>query len=207
MIVPTKTERISALPKLKLNSHPMTILSVLRHLRIHPVRPSRDPARQVVHLAESCLLQEGHRLGTASAHLAVHDYLAAGVQFIYALRQIIQGDQIATDVADLVLVRLAHIEHEQILFRVQTPLQIFHLYLGNSAAYGLLLSSNAAKLVVVYQLGNRGMRAADRAIWILTQFQFAELHSQSIHQQQAANEGLAHTKDQLDHFRSLHHSN
>ena len=91
--------------------------------------------------------------------------------------------------------RLAHIEHEQIFFRVQTPLQIFHLNLGNTVAHGLLLSTDAAKLVVVYQLRDSGMRTAHRAIRILPQLQFAKLHAQRVNQQQPPDQRLAYTQD------------
>jgi hypothetical protein len=54
-------------------------LSVLRHLRIHTLRPSGNPAGKIVNFAKSRLLQERDRLGAASAHFAVDDDFAAGV--------------------------------------------------------------------------------------------------------------------------------
>ncbi len=50
------------------------------------------------------------------------------------------------------------------------------------------------------------MRSASRAIGILAQLEFAELHVQRIDQQQPANQRLALAQDQLDDFRRLHHA-
>src|SRR5271170_7262597 len=112
----------------------------------------------------------------------------------------------SANVADLIFVRLAHIEDEEILFRIQPPLQLFYLNLRNPVAHRFFLPANAAKFVVVYQLRDRGMRAADRAIGILAQLEFAELHAQRVDQQQAADERLTHAENQLDHFGGLHHA-
>src|SRR5579875_2715167 len=49
------------------------------------------------------------------------------------------------------------------------------------------------------------MRSADWAVWIFAQLQFAELHSQCIDQQQAANEWFTLAEDQLDDLRCLNH--
>ena len=145
-----------------------------------------------MHLLKSRLLKEGHGLSAAPTHLAVHHDLAARVEFVHPLRQIVQRNQVSANIADLVFVRLAHIEHEQVFFRVQAPLQIFHLNLGNTVAHRLLLSTNAAKLVVVYQLRDCRMRTADGAVGILPQLQLAEFHSQRVDQQQSSDERIAY---------------
>ncbi len=41
------------------------VASVLRHLGIHPIRPSQNAACQIADLAEACLAQEVHGLGAA----------------------------------------------------------------------------------------------------------------------------------------------
>ena len=50
------------------------------------------------------------------------------------------------------------------------------------------------------------MRAAGRAIGILAQLEFAELHVQRIDQQQPADQRLAFAQNQLDDFGRLHHA-
>src|SRR5579864_1250475 len=182
-------------------------LSVLWHFRIYTIGPCIDPASQVQNLLETRLLQECNCLGAASAHFAMDHNFAAGIQLVDPLRQIVQRNQVSAQVADLIFMRLAHVENKHVVLLVQTALQFFYLNLRNSVAHRLFLPTNAAKLVVVYQLRYRGMRAAHRAVGVLAKLQFTELHAQGIHQQQAANERFADPKDQFDHFRRLHHAN
>ena len=62
--------------------------------------------------------------------VAMDDDLAAGVELADALGQVIHRNQVSAEVADLVLVRLAHVEHEQVIAGVEPPLQ----FLGSLAA-------------------------------------------------------------------------
>ncbi len=72
--------------------------SVLRNFRIHAVGPGCNPSSKVVHFSESGLLQEGDGFRAASAHFAVDNDLAAGIQFAHTLRQIVQRNEISADV-------------------------------------------------------------------------------------------------------------
>ena len=63
-------------------------------------------------LLESRLTQKVYRLGAANARTAMGDHLFARIEFAHALRKITEWDQVTTDVADLIFVRLAHIENE-----------------------------------------------------------------------------------------------
>ena len=91
--------------------------------------------------------------------------------------------------------RLAYVENKKILARIQAPLQFFDLHIRVRALHRAFLSANAAKLVVVYQLRYRGMRAARRAIGVLAQLQLAELHAQRVYQQQSSNQRFANAED------------
>jgi hypothetical protein len=51
------------------------------------------------------------------------DDLAAGVEFAEAFGQFVHRNQVSAEVADLVLVRLAHLEHEQVIAGIEPPLQ------------------------------------------------------------------------------------
>ena len=62
---------------------------------------------------------------------------------------------------------------------------------------------DAAKLVVVDQLGHGRIGAADRAIGILAQLQLAEAHGERVDEEQAADQRLAFAEDQLDDFGGL----
>src|SRR5437879_10664833 len=47
------------------------------------------------------------------------------------------------------------------------------------------------------------MRSAHRAIWIFAQLEFAELHSESVKQQQAPHEIIPAAENQFDGFHGL----
>ena len=64
----------------------------------------------------------------------------------------------------------------------------------------------AAELLVVDQLRDRRVRAAHRAVGILAQLQLAEPHPQRVVDQEAANQRLANSGDQLDGFGRLDHA-
>src|SRR5713226_5868389 len=86
--------------------------SVLGNRGIHLIRPRQDPALQVRNLAEAGLAQKRHGVGGALAAAAVCHDLARGVQFVDAPGQLAHRDQVAADLADLRLVRLADVEDE-----------------------------------------------------------------------------------------------
>ena len=135
-----------------------------------------------------------------------HDF-AAGIELMHALRQVAQRDEVSVNVADLVFMWLAHVEDEEIVPGIQPPLQFFYLYFRDACLHCGFLPTNSTKLVVVYQLRDGGMGAAHRAVGILPQLQLAELHAESIDQQQPSDQRLARAQNEFDHFRSLHHSN
>src|SRR5229473_5781054 len=86
--------------------------SILWHFRIYAVGPGQDPAGQVVNFLESGLAEEVHRFGAAHAGAAMGHDLLAGVQFVHPFGQVAERNQMSADVADLIFVRLAHIEDE-----------------------------------------------------------------------------------------------
>src|ERR1700674_1936556 len=110
------------------------------------------------------------------------------------------------DVADLVFVWLAHIENKYVVARIQPALELFNLHICRRVGHRFFLPANAAKLVVVYQLGHRGVCAAHRTVAVLAQLEHAELHVDGIDQQQTSDQRFAFAQDELDDFRGLHHS-
>ena len=141
--------------------------SVLGNLGVDSLRPGIDAAGQVVDLCEPRLAEEVSSLGAASAHLAVDDDLPAGVELADPLWQVIQRDQVAANVADLVLVRLTHIEHKEVIAPVKALLEFFNGDIGHRCWRGGFLSTDPAELIVVDQFRHRRMRSADEAIGIL----------------------------------------
>src|SRR6202000_1134179 len=126
--------------------------------------------------------------------------LAVGIELVEAVRQVAKRNQRRTHVNDLILMRLTHIEDEDIFSGIEAALQFNRRNLRNSVLHGcwFLLWENTTELLVVDQLLDCRMRAANRAVRVFAQLQLAELHGQGIGQKQAANQRLALSKDQLD---------
>ena len=103
---------------------------VLRHLGVHFVRPRRNASGKIQHILKPCLLEELDCFGAASTHLAVGHDLAAGIEFTDALGQVVDGDQVSAQVADLVFVRFAHVENKNVFSSIEPALELFRLDLG-----------------------------------------------------------------------------
>jgi hypothetical protein len=140
------------------------------------------------------------------------DYdFAIGVEFPDAPLHVAQRDQVAANLGNLGFEGLADIEQEKVFAGVALFLELGGGDLGDSvlqlchpgAFDGCWFRDNAAELVVVDQLRNGGVRAADGAVGILAELEFAEAHAQRVDQQQAADEGLALAEDKLDDLGGL----
>ena len=80
-----------------------------------------------MHLLESRLAQEVHRLGAAHAGPAMGDDLFAGIEFVHPIRQFAERNQMSADVADVILVRLANIENVNVVAAIEPLLQVLPL--------------------------------------------------------------------------------
>src|SRR6266403_2966854 len=121
-----------------------------------------------------------------------------------APRKFPEREEMSLQIADLIFVRLADIENEQIIPAIEAGLEFArsnfrHLHGGD----GSFFAAHAAEFVVIDQLGDRAMRTAHRAIWIFAQLEFAEFHSESVKQEQASYEIIPAAKNQLDRFHRL----
>src|SRR5579864_7452477 len=92
---------------------------ILGHLWIYAICPGQNPAGEIMHLLETRLLQEGHGLRTAHAGAAMGNDFPAGIQLMHPIRQITQRDQMPVNIANLILVRLTHVEHEKVFAGIQ----------------------------------------------------------------------------------------
>ena len=101
----------------------------------------------------------------------------------------------SAEIADLVFVGLAHIEHKEIVSGIEALLQFFRCHVQHGSSCPLLLATNAAEMLIVNQLRNCWMVAADRTVGVLAQLQFAKAHGERVHQKQASDERLARTQD------------
>ena len=63
--------------------------------------------------------------------------------------------------------------------------------------------TNATKLLVVDEFPDAGIFSANRALGVLAQLQFAELHSQGIEEKQAAGQGLPLAQNKFNDLGGL----
>ena len=127
-------------------------------------------------------------------------------------------DQRGAEVGDRVLVGLADVEDEDVFLGVEFALELLDgdlrdavddrgvgdgLVAGDFERADLGGLCDAAELVVVDQLGDGRVRAADGAVGVLAQLEGAEVHAERVDQQQAADERLADAEDELDDLGGL----
>ena len=136
-------------PKPKAQSPKPNPLSILRHLGVNSIGPGENSARQVVDSLESSLAQEVHGLGATNTTAAMGHNFLAGVEFVYAVGEIAQWNQVPAEIADLVFVRLADVEYEYIVTAVEALLQFFHLHFRCGHFRSPLFSPNAAEFLIV----------------------------------------------------------
>ena len=119
--------------------------------------------------------------------------LIRGVEFVHALRQFTQWDQLGEgDVANLVLVGLANVDQHELLapvdhlfYSCRINLAIGHCGLRSG---GGRFPRYAAELMIVDQFRDSGMIAAHRAFRVPAQLQLAEAHRQGVIEHQPADQ-------------------
>ena len=115
--------------------------------------------------------------------------------------QVIERYQMSPHVDDLVLVRFADIQDENIIMPVKPGLEFLdgHLMGGRLADSGI----NAAELLVVDELPDGWMVAADGTVRILLELQLTELELQCVKEDQPADQRITAVDDQLDGLNGL----
>src|SRR6266850_262878 len=178
--------------------------SVFWNGRINFVGPRQDSALQVKNFAKSGFAKEIHCLrGALSTPAMRHDF-PGRIQFMHAPRQLAERDEMPLEIADLVFVRLAHIQDKYVVSMIQPRLQLARRDLRHlHRRAGSFFPAHAAEFVVVDKFGDGAMGAAHRAVWIFPQLEFTELHSQRVKEQQAPNKIVTGAKNELDRFHRL----
>src|SRR4028119_1107434 len=180
-------------------------LLVLRDARVDLLAPGGDAALDVVDAPEPGVLQKLDGLRAPAAGLAVDGEVLVLVELREAPRKLAQGHELHADVRDLVLVRLAHVENVYVLAGVHLLLELSDgdlrhaVLLGDGFGLG-----DAAELLVVYELGDGRVLAADGAARVLAELHLAEAHPEGVVEHQTPDEGIADAADQLDRLRRLH---
>src|SRR3989442_9550421 len=182
--------------------------SVLWNGRIHFVGPREDSALEIENLPEAHFTKEIHGFrGALSAPAMRHDF-ARRIQLMHAPRQLAERNEVPLEIADLVFVRLAHIQDKQIVSMIQPRLKLMRRNLRHLHRWaGSFFAAHPAKFVIVNEFGDRAVRAAHRAVRIFPQFEFTELHSQRVEEQQAPREIFSGAKNELDGFHRLNRAN
>src|SRR4249920_67914 len=102
---------------------------VLRLARIDLVGPLENPTLEIPGLTEAGGAQEFNRSRAPPSHLAVDDHLARAVQLVNTSRQIAERDEHGSrNLADLILLRLSHVENKYIVATIELRLQLFNRY-------------------------------------------------------------------------------
>src|SRR5438876_8141461 len=96
---------------------------IFRHGWIDLIGPGQNAAGEVVNLAEPGLLQEIDSFSGAFAAAAMRHDFARRVEFVHAARQLAERNQFTLEIANLVFVRLAHIQNEDVIAFVEARLQ------------------------------------------------------------------------------------
>src|SRR5580692_11345062 len=104
------------------------------HRRIDLFRPSQNAAGEVRNIRESSLLEGQRRLLAAYASFAVDDDFAVLLvcQLGGVALNVTDRNQRRTEIRDLMLMRLADVEDEDIFLRIQLPFQLLHGDLRNA---------------------------------------------------------------------------
>src|SRR5229473_801860 len=138
--------------------------SVLWNGRIHFVGPREDSALEIENFPEACFAQEIHGFrGALSAPAMRHDF-PRRIQLMHAPRQLAERNEVPLEIADLVFVRLAHIQDKYVVSMIQPRLQLARRNLRNlHRRAGSFFAAHTAEFVVVNEFGDRAMRAAHRA--------------------------------------------
>src|SRR5256885_4178009 len=134
---------------------PPAVRSVPRQAWVDIHRPRVNSAAQAAHPRETRRLEDLQRLERTRPVMAVRHDLAMAVQLAEAGRQLGERNQHgAVDAGNLVLVRLAHVDHEQI--GVLVPL-LFQVLRRDLRALVRGVGPDAAERLVVDRAGDGGV--------------------------------------------------
>src|SRR6266511_3746147 len=190
-------------------------VNISRPLRpARPARPARsvrrdapvdrpgvavDAAAEVPGGGEARLPEQREGLGRAAAHLAVDDDRLGLGQLAEPAGQLPERDQLGPGQAvDPPLRRLAHVQQLDPPAVVEDRLQLGRGEGGAERRPLRLVRDHAAEVLVVDQLGDRRVLAADRAVRVLAHPDVLEGQLQRVVDDQPAHQRLADAGDQLD---------
>ena len=145
------------------------------------------PCRFCSFLNPACL-KICKRLRRPLAGLAVQNDLVRRVKLVQALFDRAERDQLrAGNMADGVLIRLPNINQRELVAAVLLGFKLCRRDLfARRQRRAFVAAPDAAELVVVNQMRDGRMLAADRAVRVFADFEFPERHLERVEHQQAA---------------------
>src|SRR5258708_9333967 len=118
---------------------------ILGHAGIDFVGPCQNPALEVQEFFEAGFLQKLNGVSRAFAAAAMDDHLSRTIQFVHAPREFPERNQFSIQVANLIFMRFAHIEYENIVTAILPRFQILCSNFRNAICHrGSLLTATPA---------------------------------------------------------------
>src|SRR5208282_1438628 len=134
----------------------------------------------------------------------MRDNFARAVELIHAARKVSERNQVPAEIANLILVRLANVEDEEVVSAIEPRLQVSRSNLGHGGLRrGSFFAADAAEFRVVDQFGHGGMVPANGTFGILAQFELTETHCERVEEKQPPHEVLAFANNKFERLRRL----
>lgn len=118
-------------------------------------------------------------------------------------REVIYGDYVTVQIANLNFLRLAHIEDKDRFSPVKT---LFQFRRGNLVLIFQALpgrGNNSAERLIINQFTNGWVFSAQWAVGIFGQFEFIKAKAQGVKNNQPPNQRLSFSDNQFDCFQRL----
>ena len=134
-------------------------------------------------------------------------------QFLKSLGEFVEGEEAGgLDVADVPFVGVADIDEGDFFAAVEEGFEFGDGdFVGGTGrdAYAtngrniFFAATDAAELFVIYEFFDGGIFAAEGAVVVAAEFEFAEFHGHGVEEEEAADEGFAFADDEFDAFVGL----
>src|SRR5260221_7694860 len=156
---------------------------------------------EIEELGEDGVAENFQRAHRAAALVALRDDFGAPVQLGKAIGKLPKRNELrAVDVGDLPFMGLADVDEDHVALRFELGRQLLYRYLETA---GRRTVADPAERLVVDQLADRGVLAADGAVRIFPQLELAEPQLERVEQHQPADQRIPRPDDPLDGFERL----
>src|SRR5262249_24406092 len=175
---------------------------VLRKAGVDLVAPGENATFHVANMLKAGLPEDTAGLRAADSALAVDHDVGFLIELVQMLGHGRQRDQVcAGNARNPVLVRLPNIDE----YEVVAAVQLFFYFPDFDFAFVhlRLLGGNSAELLIIDELGDGTVFAADGALRIFAQFELSEPHAEGVIEEKTSHERLTDPEYELHRFRGL----